>query len=101
MSDKIENMEYKVISMREIQRNYKKILKEARKSARPVFLGAYGKPEAVLMDIKDFEKLQGDRIRTNTKKKWEDLRKELDYLTRQGEQNVDLVEFLRQDRQSH
>jgi prevent-host-death family protein len=101
VSYRIKHMENTVISMREIQRNYKKILQEAKKKGTPVFLGAHGKAQAVLMDIEEFERLESKGKREKEKKKWEELKRELDYLAQQGRQDVDLVEFLRKDRQSH
>lgn len=87
--------------MREIQRNYKRILQKAREQKSPVFLGSYGKAQAVLMDIEEFERLRGKKKRKQSEKEWEELKKELDYLARQGKQNVNLAQFVRQDRQSH
>lgn len=94
-------MQQGIISMREIQRNYKRILQKAREQKSPVFLGVYGKPQAVLMDIEEFERLRGKKKYKQSEKEWEELKKELDYLARQGKQNISLAQFVRQDRQRH
>lgn len=94
-------MEKTVISMREIQRNYKRILREAESKKGPVFLGSHGKPQAVLMDIEAFERLQNRKKQKNNLKEWRELRREFDELAHQGEQNVNLAQLIRRDRQSH
>ena len=94
-------MEQNVISMREIQRNYKRVLEKAKTQKGPVFLGAHGKTEAVLMDIESFERLEGEKKYRNNLKRWGDLKREFDYLAKQGKQNVNLAQFIREDRQTH
>ena len=94
-------MEQNIISMREIQRNYKRVLEKAKTQKGPVFLGAHGKAQAVLIDIESFERLEGERKYKNNLKGWEDLKRELDYLAKQGKQNVNLAQFIREDRQTH
>jgi prevent-host-death family protein len=94
-------MEHEVISMREIQRNYKKIFDRVRSARKPVFLGSRGKAQVVLLDVESFEKLQGDKKHKNALKSWEALRREFDYLAKQGDQNVNLAQLVREDRQTH
>lgn len=94
-------MEQNIISMREVQRNYKRVLEKAKTQKGPVFLGAHGKTEAVLMDIKSFERLEGERKYKNNLKGWKDLRREFDYLAKQGKQNINLARFVHEDRQTH
>ena len=94
-------MEQNIISMREIQRNYKRVLEKAKTRKGPVFLGAHGKAQAVLMDIESFERLEKEKTYKNNIRGWEDLKREFDYLAKQGKQNVNLARFIREDRQTH
>jgi prevent-host-death family protein len=94
-------MEHSIISMREIQRNYKSILEKAKTRKGPVFLGAHGKTEAVLMDIAEFRKLQESVDVRKKKRKWEELKRTLDRLASKGSQNISLSEFVIRDRHAH
>lgn len=94
-------MQQTIISMREIQRNYKRILQKAKEQKSPVFLGAYGKSQAVLMDIEAFEKLQNGKKRKSSMEEWKGLKREFDDLARQGRQGVNLSQLVRKDRRTH
>ena len=94
-------MNQSIISMREIQRNYKRILQKAREQKSPVFLGAYGKPQAVLLDIDQFQKLQEKTEKKQRKVRWAEMKKILDHLAAKGRQDVSLSEFVIRDRHAH
>lgn len=94
-------MEQRIISMREIQRNYKRILEKAKRSKQPVFLGAHGNPRAVLMDIEVFHLLEKKMKDKAKKMKWRQIERLLDEVSASGRQDVSLSDFIRYDRQSH
>lgn len=94
-------MDQNVVSMREIQRNYRKIIDWVKSARKPVFLDSRGKTEAVLMDIESFERLEGEKRHKTSLREWKDLKREFDYLAKQGKQNVNLAQFVREDRQTH
>lgn len=87
--------------MREIQRNYNKILERARRERRPIFLGPHGSPKAVIMDIKDFEKLEKREQRAKRRSKWQEIERVLNHVANQGRQSISLSDFILHDRQSH
>lgn len=94
-------MEQTIVSMREMQRNYKRVLEKAKAQKGPVFLGAYGKAQAVLLDIMEFRKLQESVDVRKKKRKWEEMESILDRLAAKGRQGVSLSEFVIRDRHAH
>jgi len=94
-------MEQNIISMREIQRNYKRVLEKAKTQKGPVFLGAHGKVQAVLLDIMEFRKLQESVDVRKKKRKWEEMERTLDRLAAKGRQGISLSEFVIRDRHAH
>lgn len=94
-------MQQRIISMREMQRNYKRLLQKAREQKFPVFLGAYGKAQAVLMDIEEFRKLKESLELRKKKRKWEETERMLDRLSAKGSQDISLSEFIIRDRHAH
>ncbi|MEK7542661.1 MAG: type II toxin-antitoxin system prevent-host-death family antitoxin [Patescibacteria group bacterium] len=94
-------MEQNIISMREIQRNYKSVLEKAKTQKGPVFLGAHGKVQAVLMDIESFEKLEKKADIAKRKKEWEKVEAALNRIAKEGRQDISLSEYVRYDRQAH
>lgn len=94
-------MEQNIVSMREIQRNYKKLLEEARKKRAPVFLGAHKTPQAVLIDIDEYRKLKEKSIRAARTRNWKEIEAVLDRIAAQGRQGISLAKFVQHDRQTH
>jgi prevent-host-death family protein len=98
----MEKKQYKeVISMREVQRNYKKIFDMAEKSREPVVLGVRGEPKVVVMGMQIYKKMQSQAEYRKRARDWERTKKELDYFARQGKQGVNLAQFVHEDRQRH
>jgi hypothetical protein len=89
-----------IISVRELQRNYRKIINKAKRTKQPMFLGKFYQPEAVLLDLKSFEELRSFRP-AKPKRTWEEIKKSLDRIRKSGKQNVNLSEFVIKDRLSH
>lgn len=100
MSNIIDAME-KVISAREMQRNYKKILDKTKRSKRPLYLGRNYKPEFVVLDLDSYEKLKGWWSSPQPRRTWEEIEKSLNWIAKGGRQNVNLAKFIHNDRQSH
>ena len=94
-------MQQTIVSMREIQRNYKRILQKAREQKSPVFLGKYGKAKAVLMSIEDFERLERKSDIARKEKEWKKTEATLKRIAKEGRQDVNLSEYVRYDRQTH
>lgn len=92
-------MNRNIVSLREIQRNYRKLINEAKRMKTPLFLGARAKPEAVLLDIDAFEDL--DKKAKGKKLSWTDMKKRLDWISAGGKQGVNLAEFIHADRNRH
>lgn len=94
-------MDQNVVSMREIQRNYRKIIDWVKSARKPVFLDSRGKTEAVLMDIEEFRKLQEKSEKRKRMIEWEEMEKVLDDLSIKGRQGISLSEFVIRDRHAH
>lgn len=94
-------MEEKIISMREMQRNYKNILNTAKVLKKPVLLGSHGKVQAVVMDIEDYRRLEAKLRITRQKRGWKEAEAMFDRLAAGGVQNVLLADFVHHDRQAH
>lgn len=93
------DMDKNIVSLREIQRNYRKLINEAKRIKTPIFLGARAKPEAVLLDIETFEEL--DKKANGKKLSWAEMKKRLDWISAGGKQGVNLAEFVHADRKRH
>lgn len=89
-----------VISAREIQRNYRKLINKVNKTRQPIFLGKFYKPQAVLLSVESFEELRGWRP-IRPKRSWAEIKKSLEKIRKSGKQNVNLSKFVIRDRQSH
>jgi len=48
----------KTTTVREIQRNYKKVFNEAKKSKKPIIVMKNNKPDIAVIDVKILEKLE-------------------------------------------
>lgn len=92
-------MDDKIVSMREIQRNYRELIDRARKTKQPIYLGARLQKEAVLLDVEVYENLkkkaQGKKIT------WPEMKARLDWIRKGGRQDVNLAQFIHDDRQRH
>ena len=94
-------MDTDTVSMREMQRNYSKIIKRAQMSRNPVFLGSRGKIKAVLLGIVGFEQLISKAQKNRKRTKWQSTKRTLDRIIAHGRQDVMLSDFINHDRQSH
>ena len=92
-------MNDQIVSMRELQRNYRKVIDQAKNTKQPVYLGIRLKPEVVILDVNVFEFLK--KKAEGKIMKWEDVKKRLDWIASQGRQDVNLAKFIHDDRQSH
>ena len=91
-------MEQHIVSMREIQRNYRKLVDTIKRTKQPLYLGARSKAEAVLVEVSVFEDLQK---RKNQKNNWGDIKRILDWIKEGGRQDVNLSTFVHEDRKRH
>lgn len=84
--------------MREMQRNYRKLINRVKQTRQPLYLGARLQKEAVLVDLNSFTRLvkQADR----SGERWKEVKKTLDRISRKAK-NTDLVKILHADRRSH
>ena len=88
------------VSMREMQRNYSSLIRQAKRTRRPVFLASRGKTEGVLLDVASYEEIQ--EVKSSHKKRsWEDIKSALKSIRASGKQNVSLSAFVHEDRQRH
>lgn len=92
-------MKNTVISMRQIQRHYRKLVDEAKKTKKPLYLGRRQLPEAVLLDIDVFENLQ--KRNKAPFQNWQQLKKTLGWIKRGGRQDLNLASFINADRKTH
>ncbi|MDP3741663.1 MAG: type II toxin-antitoxin system Phd/YefM family antitoxin [bacterium] len=90
----------KIVSIREMQRNYRKLINQTKRTKQPIFLGKHYRPEAVLLDVVAYEELRGWRS-AKPRRSWAQVKKSLERIRKSGKQNVNLAEFIRKDRQSH
>lgn len=91
-------MEKDVVLLREIQRNYRKLIDQVRKTKKPLYLGARLKPEAVLVDVDMFERLQQ---RAGQKRSWQEIKHTLEWIRKGGKKGVNLAKFVHEDRKRH
>lgn len=92
-------MKNEVISIRELQRNYRKLIDTVRHTKSPLFLGAHQKAEAVLVDVDVFEHLQ-QRAATKDQS-WASIKKQLHRIRMNGKKTTNLAQFIHEDRQHH
>lgn len=91
-------MERNVVALRQMQRNYRKLIDEVKRTKRPLYLGARLQPEAVLLDVGTFERMQAQKAK---KMGWSETKRRLDWIANGGRQNVDLSKFIHEDRKRH
>lgn len=92
-------MDKNIVSLREIQRNYRKLINQVKRTKIPIYLGARFKAEVVLVDVERFQELE--RQATRKEKTWAELKKTLDWVKQQGRTDVNLAEFIHEDRKRH
>ena len=92
-------MNDQIVSMRQMQRNYRQLIDRVKRTKQPIYLVARSKREAVLLDVDEFENLkqkaQGKKVT------WEEMKKRLDWIKKGGRQDVNLAQFIHDDRQRH
>lgn len=93
------SMDKKIISVREIQRNYRRLINQVKKTKSPLYLGARSRAEAVLLDADVFEDL--DKKANGQKITWEEMEKNLAWIRKGGKKGVDLARFVYADRRRH
>ena len=94
-------MEQQTIPMREMQRNYKKVIESAKRARQPLFLGAHGKPQAVVMDIATFRIFHERFQQLPARRRWQGIERALDKISASGRKNVNLSAFVHADRSAH
>lgn len=92
-------MDENVISMREVQRNYKKIFDSVKKTKKPIFLGARLKPSIVVLDIDSFKFLK-NMIKIKKNINWKQFYGDINKVTRKGRKNISLSDFIINDREN-
>ena len=79
-----------------MQRNYRKLIDEVKRTKRPLYLGARFKPEAVLVDVDIFEHL---KRQAEQKKSWEEIKRTLEWIRNEGKgEKANLAKFIHEDR---
>jgi PHD/YefM family antitoxin component YafN of YafNO toxin-antitoxin module len=92
-------MNDKIVSAREIQRNYRKLVDRVKETGQAIYLGAGSKPEAVLLNVEAFESLKEKAM--GKKMDWKKIKRKLDLIAGSGKQGISLSEFIHEDRQRH
>lgn len=92
-------MNNKIVSIREIQRNYRKLVDQVKETGQAVYLGARLKAEAVLLDVEGFEELK--QKAAGKKPDWKHIKRKLDWIADSGKEDVSLSKFIHEDRQRH
>jgi len=93
-------MENKVVSIREIQRNYRKLVDRVKETGQAVYLGVRQKPEAVLLGVGEFERLKQKANRGG--KTWEEVEATLEQIRSSGKKSkTNLSDFIYADRHRH
>jgi prevent-host-death family protein len=91
-------MNKNIVSVREMQRNYRKLIDQVKETGRPMYLATHSQTEAVLLDINSYEKLQEQASR---REDWSSVKKTLDRISKGGKgKNVNLGNFIHTDRET-
>ena len=93
-------METQIISAREIQRNYKRILENVRNRREPIILGTRGRAEAVVLSIDEFKKMRESLTKRKNGVKWLEVKKMLETISKMGRQDISLSEYVLSDRKT-
>lgn len=99
MSLNITHMDKNTVSLREIQRHYRKLINDVKRTRTPLYLGARFKPEVVLIGVDTFEQLQ--KRANHGKKSWDEVKRILELSRKSGRQGVNLAKFIHNDRKRH
>ena len=92
------DMNKNIVSVREMQRNYRKLINQVKETGRPMYLATHSQTEAVLLDINSYEKLQEQ---ANRREDWASVKKTLDRISKNGKgKNVNLGNFIHNDRET-
>ena len=94
-------METQVISTREIQRNYRRILESVRDRHEPVVLGTRGKAEAVILGIDEFRRMRDSLAKKVADMKWLEVKRTLEAISKMGKQDISISEYVLSDRKTH
>lgn len=98
-----KNQIQETVSMREIQRNYKRLFDKVRRTKKPLFLGPYTNPQVVILDVDYFKELEEKAEKQSRAMtiNWKKIYKDLDEIAQKGRQGVNLAEFIKNDRENH
>lgn len=92
-------MDENVISMREVQRNYKKIFDSVKKTKKPIFLGPRLKPSIVVLDIDSF-KFFKNMVKIKKNINWKQFYGDINKVAGKGRKNISLSDFIINDREN-
>jgi PHD/YefM family antitoxin component YafN of YafNO toxin-antitoxin module len=93
-------MNTNIISIRELQRNYRGLVNKVKETGQAVYLGARLQPEVVLLGVKTFEDLK-QRVEVKSKYSPQNLKMRFEALRKSGRQGISLSKLIYEDRQSH
>lgn len=86
----------KTATVREVQRNYKKIFEEVKKTKQPIYIMKNNKPDVAIVDVKKLEEIGEVAAKaTDWEKLWKDLRRIRSF---KGKGEGNLSAFIAQDR---
>ncbi len=86
----------KTTTVREIQRNYKKVFEEVKKTKEPIIVMKNNKPDVAIVNIKQLEKIGEVAASTlDWDKLWKDIKR---VRALKGKGRGNLSEFIAQDR---
>ena len=91
----------KTTTVREIQRNYKKIFEQVKKTKEPIVVIKNNKPDVAIIDVKELEKLQtlaSWRPQVDWDKLWRDIKRVRSF---RGKGRGNLSQFIAEDRLRH
>lgn len=96
----MNNDNNKIISPRELQRNYRGLVDRVIETGQAVYLGARFKPEVVLLGVKTFENLK-QKTETSNRYSAQNIKARLEILRKSGRQGISLSKMIHEDRQNH
>jgi len=91
-------MNNQIVSIREMQRNYRRLINRVKQAKQPLYLGARSKKEAVLLDVDSFERLKiqadwgGER--------WGEVKETLNWIRKGQKRSTNLADFIYADRKT-
>lgn len=88
----------KTTTVREIQRNYKKIFEQVKRTKEPVVVMKNNKPDVAIIDVKKLEKIEATVSKTvDWDKLWKMIEKSRSINGKRG----NLSQFIAEDRKRH